>query len=74
MNPFQLMQMLQSANNPTAMLQQLVGNNPMFARAMQMGQGKDAQQLQQTVRNLARQRGMSDEELGRFVGQFGLHL
>lgn len=74
MNPFQLMQMLQSANNPTAMLQQLVGNNPMLARAMQMGQGKDAQQLQQTVRNLARQRGMSDEELGRFVGQFGLHL
>lgn len=74
MNPFQLMQMVQSANNPMAMLQQVMGNNPMLQRAMQMGQGKSTDQLQEIVKNLAHQRGMSDEQLNQFVGQFGVKL
>ena len=74
MNPFQLMQMMQSTNNPMGMFQQLMGNNPIMQRAMQMGQGKNPEQLQSIVRNLAQQRGMNEEQLNQFIGQFGMKL
>lgn len=72
MNPMQMMAMLQGSNNPMVMLQQLAGQNSMLNRAMQMGQGKSSGQLQQIVRNLAHQKGMSDEQLNQFISQFGL--
>jgi len=62
MNPMQIMAMLQNSGNP------------MMSRAMQMGQGKNEMQLKETVRNLARQRGMSDEQFTQFLSQFGLKL
>lgn len=62
MNPMQIMVMLQNSGNP------------MMSRAMQMGQGKNEMQLKETVRNLARQRGMSDEQFTQFLSQFGLKL
>ena len=62
MNPMQIMAMLQNSGNP------------MMSRAMQMGQGKNEVQLKETVRNLARQRGMSDEQFTQFLSQFGLKL
>lgn len=77
-NPMQMMQLmgqLQSSNNPMALLQNMFGNNnPMLQRAMQMGQGKTPEQLQQTVRNLAQQRGMDETQLNQFLSQFGLRL
>ena len=74
MNPFQILQMLQQANNPLAMMQSITGNNPMFQQAMRMSQGKSPVQIQQTLRNLAKERGMSEEQLNQFVGQFGLKM
>ncbi len=74
MNPFQMMQMLQNSQNPMGVLQNMANQNPMLARALQMGQGKDINQLQQTIRNIAKQRGMSDEQLQQFVGQYGLRM
>lgn len=74
MNPMALMQMLQSSNNPMMMLTQMSQQNPIMGRAMQMGQGKNEVQMKNTVRNLAKQRGMSDEQLQQFVGNFGLTL
>lgn len=74
MNPLQIMQMLQSANNPLAMMQSITGNNPMFQQAMKMGQGKNPVQIKQTIRNLAKERGMSDDQLNQFVAQFGLKM
>ena len=41
---------------------------------MQMGQGKNEMQLKETVRNLAKQRGMSDEQLRQMLSNFGLTL
>lgn len=73
-NPMQLMGMLQNSNNPMQMMQNMFGNNPMFQRAMQMGQGKSPEQLQQTVLNLAKQRGMDEQQLNQFLGNFGLKI
>lgn len=41
---------------------------------MQMGKGKNEVQLKETVRNLAKQRGMSDEQLQQMLSNFGLTL
>ena len=74
MNPMQIMAMLQNSGNPMQMLTQLAQQNPMMSRAMQMGQGKNEAQLKETVRNLAKQRGMSDEQLQQMLSNFGLTL
>lgn len=74
MNPIQIMAMLQNSGNPMQMLTQMAQQNPMMSRAMQMGQGKNEAQLKETVRNLAKQRGMSDEQLQQMLSNFGLTL
>ena len=74
MNIFQIMQMVQQAGNPMGVMQQLAGTNPLMSRAMQMGQGKSPEQMQTLVRNLAKQKGMNDEQLNQFLSQFGLRL
>lgn len=74
MNPIQIMAMLQNSGNPIQMLTQMAQQNPMMGRAMQMGQGKNEMQLKETVRNLAKQRGMSDEQLRQMLSNFGLTL
>ena len=73
-NPMQLMQMMQGSQNPMMFLQQQFGNDPMFGRAIQMAQGKNEAELKATIRNLARQRGMDDNALNQFMGQFGMRL
>lgn len=74
MNPMQIMAMLQNSGNPMQMMMQMAQQNPMMGRAMQMGQGKNEVQLKETVRNLAKQRGMSDEQLRQMLSNFGLTL
>ena len=74
MNPMQIMAMLQNSGNPMQLLTQMAQQNPMMGRAMQMGKGKNEVQLKETVRNLAKQRGMSDEQLQQMLSNFGLTL
>ena len=58
MNPFQMIQQLQS--------------NPLFQRAQQMSQGTTEQELQQICKNLCQQRGLNlDEAMAQFKSQFG---
>lgn len=76
-NPMQMMQLmgqLQNSNNPITLVQNMFGNDPVMQRAMEMGKGKSLEQLQQTVRNLAYQRGMDDVQLNQFLSQFGLKI
>ena len=70
----QLMAMVQQPNsNPMNIIQQMVGkNNPLINRAMQMGEGKSPQELAVIARNLARSKGMTDEQFSQFLGQYGL--
>lgn len=66
--------MAQASNNPMQLLQQQLGNNPQFNQAMQMVNGKNEDEIKDTFRNLARQKGMTDEQMAQFVSQFGLKL
>ncbi len=49
-------------------------NNPMFAQAMQMAKGKTPDQLKQVALDMAKQKGMTQEEMSKFFGQFGVKL
>ena len=74
MNLMQILQMLQGSTNPMSLLQQLMGNNPIVQRALQMAQGKEASQLQEIAKNLAQQRGMNEQQLNQFLSQFGIKV
>ena len=48
-------------------------NNPLFQRAQQMAEGKDDNQLEQTARNLCKQRGIDfDTAFAEFKRQYKL--
>lgn len=59
--------------NPQQMMQAYC-NDPIMKRAMTMCQNKDENQLRQTAKNVAKSRGISDEQLQQMAAQFGLHL
>lgn len=59
--------------NPQQMMQAYC-NDPIMKRAMTMCQNKDETQLRQTAKNIAKSRGISDEQLQQMAAQFGLHL
>lgn len=66
--------MLNNSGNPNAMLNQMASNNPTLQRAMQMVQGKSDQEIQAIVLNLARQRGITDAQLGQLMQSLGFRL
>lgn len=72
----QLMGLLQNNNggNPMQLINQMLGNNPLLQRATQMAQGKTPAQMQQIVRNLAAQRGISPQQINQMIAQFGLKI
>ena len=66
--------MLNNSGNPQAMLNQMAANNPTLQRAMQMVEGKSDQEIQAIVLNLARQQGISDEQLRGLMRSVGFKL
>lgn len=70
-NPMQLIGILQNAQNPMAIMQQLLGANPQFQQVMQIAQGKTPQELEQYVRNLAQGQNIDLKQLGN---QFGFRI
>ena len=71
-NPMEMMQMLQSSQNPNMFIEKLMSQNPLLSRAMQMGQGKNPQELAMIARNLAKQQGMNDQQFAQLLSQFGI--
>lgn len=65
----QLLQAMQGSNNPMMILQQTFGNNPMFGNAMRMVQGKNPDELEKIVRNLAKERGVNIDDILRQINQ-----
>lgn len=64
-----LMNAMRNGQNPMAILQQMaMNNNPQAVQAMRLIQGKNGAQLKQTAENMARQRGMSLEDVARQLG------
>lgn len=72
-NPMQMLGMFTGKTNPMQMLMNQMGSNPLFKQAQQMSQGKTPEQLEQTCRNLCKQRGIDyDSAMSQFQSQFGL--
>ena len=56
-------------------MNQMMKNNPMFQRAMQMAQGKSQNELEQIAENLCKQRGIKIEDAKKqFSSMFGMNL
>jgi len=68
MNPMQMIQMLQSSGNPMQAMMNMANQNPMLRNAIQMMNGKTPQQMEQTVRQIAQQRGVDLDQLARQMG------
>ena len=71
-NPMEMMQMLQSSQNPNMLMESFMAQNPLLSRAMQMAQGKNPQELAMIARNLAKQQGINDQQFAQLLGQFGI--
>lgn len=59
--------------NPQQIMQAYC-NDPLMKRAMAMCQNKDENQLRQTARNIAKTRGIPDEQLQQMAARFGVQL
>lgn len=68
-NLFQLIQLAQSGGNAESMLRQLAGNNPIVAQALKMVEGKTPGEINRIAANMAKERGMSLEDVKRQLMQ-----
>lgn len=59
--------------NPEQMMRAYC-NDPIMKRAMAMCQNKDEKQLRETVRNIAKSRGIPEEQLQQLAAQYGIQL
>ena len=62
------MRQLQGGMSPQAVLGQLSRSDPRAAQALQMLQGKNADQLRQMAENMARERGTTVEQIAQSLG------
>lgn len=68
-NPFgAILRHIQGGADPNALLSQMARNDPRYAQALQMMQGKNSQQLRQMAENMARERGTSVEQIAQALG------
>lgn len=74
MQIIQLLSQIKSSGNPTMAMQTMFGNNPAYNRAVEMSKGKTTQELQQTIKNLARERGIDETQLQQMASMFGIKL
>lgn len=79
MNPIMaMMQMMRGGGNPQNMLKQLMGNsqianNPMATNAMEMFQSGNIDGLKSLAENLAKEKGMTvDDVRNGIMQQFGM--
>lgn len=66
-----IVQAARGGGNPMQLMQQMAGRTPQGAQFMQMIQGKNGQQMRSIAENMAKERGVSLEQVAQ---QFGLHL
>lgn len=71
-NPmFQILNIARNGGNPMALMQQMAGQNPQLAQAMRMIHGKNPQQLRQMAINMAKEKGVTVQQVAQ---QYGLKL
>ena len=68
-NPIlQMMNVMRSGGNPMALVQQIAGQDPRMRQFMQMVNGKSPDQLKQMAENVAKERGVSLNDVARQLG------
>lgn len=65
----QLVNVLKGGNNPQAMVQQMIGQNPQMKQVMDSVQGKTPQQMNEYMKTMAQQKGI---DLGQLASQMGM--
>lgn len=71
MNPMQMFQMLQGAQNPQVMFQQMLRNNPQMSLALtQIQNSTQGSNPRDVAMQLARQRGMSEQQVMNMFNSF----
>lgn len=63
-----LINLARSGGNPMALMQQIAGRNPRMQQAYSMIQGKTPEQLKQMAENMAKERGMTVEQIAKNIG------
>ena len=72
MNIMQLFNTLKMARNPQQMFEQTVNQNPQIQNTFtQLQNSSNGASYEQIARQLAKQRGMSEEQLMKMYNQFG---
>ena len=71
-NPIQLFQALRTARNPKQMFEQTVNQSPQHQNTFtQLQNSSNGASYEQIARQLAKQRGISEEQLMQMYNQFG---
>ena len=63
-----LINFARNGGNPMMLMQQMAGQNPQMQQAMSMIQGKTPEQLKQMAENMAKERGMTVEQVAKNIG------
>ena len=63
-----LVKLARNGGNPMMLMQQMAGRNPQMQQAMSMIQGKTPEQLKQMAENMAKERGMTVEQVAKNIG------
>lgn len=63
-----LINLARSGGNPMTLIQQLAGRNPQMQQAYSMIQGKNPEQLKRMAENMAKERGMTVEQVAKNIG------
>lgn len=69
----QMMQLLQGGANPQQIISQMQGN-PLMAQAQKMIEGKNPQQINAVLENVAKQKGMDLNQIKQMAQMFGVKL
>lgn len=59
---------MRKGGNPMTLIQQMAMQNPQMKQFMQMVQGKSTEQLRQMAENMAKERGVSINDVARQLG------
>lgn len=59
---------MRNGGNPMSLVQQMAAQNPQMRQFMQMVQGKSPEQLKQMAENVAKERGVSINDVARQLG------
>ncbi len=63
-----LVNLARNGGNPMTLIQQIAGQNPQMRQALSMVQGKTPDQLKQMAENMAKERGVTVEQIAKNIG------